>query len=147
MKNGAILDSLTLAPNVFYILTYDMIEMIGISDMTQPADKYEKILVIHPGSTNIRVGRASEAFPKQIPNLLLRKTKKAKAADVELTSPQSGVMDIDEIILTRKKSKLCRSGFHPEVDGNGFIYTYNILYLITLKIGKSKQSTMQLSKS
>ena len=37
-----------------------------------------KIIVIHPGSQNLRIGFASDALPKSIPNVIARRSEKAE---------------------------------------------------------------------
>lgn len=40
------------------------------------ANTFSKIIVIHPGSQNLRVGLASDALPKTIPMVVARKSQK-----------------------------------------------------------------------
>ncbi|WVQ78037.1 hypothetical protein IAT38_000118 [Cryptococcus sp. DSM 104549] len=39
-----------------------------------------KILVIHPGSRNLRIGRASDFYPQEVPNCIARRTKEVRAS-------------------------------------------------------------------
>jgi actin-related protein 8 len=43
-------------------------------------------LIIHPGSRNLRVGRASDFYPKEIPNCVARPAK-AVPANCEASAP------------------------------------------------------------
>lgn len=42
-----------------------------------------KVLVIHPGSQNLRIGLASDALPKTIPMVIARKWSKNESEDLE----------------------------------------------------------------
>ena len=53
-----------------------------------------KIIVIHPGSQNLRLGFASDAFPKSIPNVIARRTEKAEF-ETEERSPKRVKLDGD----------------------------------------------------
>lgn len=37
-----------------------------------------KIIVIHPGSQNLRIGFASDALPKSVPNVIAKRAEKAE---------------------------------------------------------------------
>ncbi|RPA77755.1 actin-like ATPase domain-containing protein [Ascobolus immersus RN42] len=43
----------------------------------------EKVIVIHPGSQNLRVGLASDALPKSIPNVIARLSERAEFEEYE----------------------------------------------------------------
>ncbi|KAF6766960.1 Actin-related protein [Kalmanozyma brasiliensis GHG001] len=61
-----------------------------------------RTIVIHPGSQNLRLGRATDLFPISLPNVIARRAKKATppqqvadaTADAKVTSGED--MDIDE---------------------------------------------------
>ena len=42
-----------------------------------------KVIVIHPGSQNLRIGLASDALPKTIPMLIARKWPRNESEDLE----------------------------------------------------------------
>ncbi|KAJ3081334.1 actin-like protein arp8, partial [Quaeritorhiza haematococci] len=47
----------------------------GVAEKGLVPENFSEILVIHPGSRNLRVGRASEAFPKEVPQVIVRKIR------------------------------------------------------------------------
>ncbi|KAF8250940.1 actin-like ATPase domain-containing protein, partial [Wilcoxina mikolae CBS 423.85] len=53
-----------------------------------------KIIVIHPGSQNLRLGFASDALPKSIPNVIARRAEKAEF-EVEERCPKRVKLDAD----------------------------------------------------
>jgi len=53
-----------------------------------------KIIVIHPGSQNLRIGYASDALPKSIPNVIARLADKAEF-ELEERSPKRMKLDAD----------------------------------------------------
>jgi len=53
-----------------------------------------KIIVIHPGSQNLRIGYASDALPKSIPNVIARIAEKAEF-EFEERSPKRTKLDDD----------------------------------------------------
>lgn len=54
-----------------------------------------KIIVIHPGSQNLRIGFASDALPKSIPNVIARRSEKAEF-EFEERRPNRVKLDEDE---------------------------------------------------
>ncbi|KAI9017651.1 hypothetical protein BC832DRAFT_545314 [Gaertneriomyces semiglobifer] len=42
-----------------------------------PEENFADVLVIHPGSRNLRIGRAGDAFPKELPHVIVRRIRKA----------------------------------------------------------------------
>lgn len=54
-----------------------------------------KIIVLHPGSQNLRVGLASDALPKSIPNVIARRAEKSEC-EVEEPAPKRVKLDIAE---------------------------------------------------
>lgn len=49
----------------------------------EPEQLGEKVIVIHPGSQNLRVGLASDALPKSIPNVIARLSELAEFEENE----------------------------------------------------------------
>jgi actin-related protein 8 len=50
-----------------------------VEDQEEEVTRYgSKIIVIHPGSQNLRIGFASDALPKSIPNVIARKAQHAE---------------------------------------------------------------------
>ncbi|KAF8461901.1 hypothetical protein BDZ91DRAFT_367047 [Kalaharituber pfeilii] len=74
---------------------------IGYSDamdVDQEDEKEEealgsKVIVIHPGSQNLRIGLASDALPKSIPNVIARRSERA---EFELESPHPKRLKVDQ---------------------------------------------------
>lgn len=61
----------------------------------EEATRYgSKIVVIHPGSQNLRLGVASDALPKSIPNVIARRADKAES-EVEERRPKRVKLDSD----------------------------------------------------
>ncbi|KAJ2802452.1 actin-like protein arp8 [Coemansia helicoidea] len=65
----------------------------------------ENVIVIHPGSRWLRIGRASDAVPRTIPHVIARRLKTrvppaasadAAAADAAAAAPAADAMDVDE---------------------------------------------------
>lgn len=53
----------------------------GGEEETEPVGS--KVIVIHPGSQNLRIGLASDALPKTIPMVIARRSDKAEAEENE----------------------------------------------------------------
>ncbi|KND01663.1 uncharacterized protein SPPG_03461 [Spizellomyces punctatus DAOM BR117] len=51
-----------------------------VNDNVQPNpdENFSDIIVIHAGSRNLRVGRASDAFPKEVPHVIVRKVRETR---------------------------------------------------------------------
>jgi actin-related protein 8 len=83
-----------------------------------------KIIVIHPGSQNLRLGFASDALPKSIPNVIARREEKAEF-EVEERCPKRVKLDADgdvdmddddeEVVGAVEKD---REVYHPSVVRN-----------------------------
>ena len=64
-------------------------------ELTSASDPMSRTIVIHPGSRWLRIGRASDAFPITIPNIIATKSSpssstskgKGKAAEASLPTP------------------------------------------------------------
>jgi actin-related protein 8 len=52
------------------------------------------VIIIHPGSRSLRIGRASEAFPKTVPHVIARKMK-VQVEPKNNSPPQILSMDLD----------------------------------------------------
>ncbi|TPX62901.1 hypothetical protein PhCBS80983_g00058 [Powellomyces hirtus] len=53
----------------------------------QPDVAFSDVLVIHAGSRNLRLGRASDAFPKEVPHLIVRKVYLREEPGAESKAP------------------------------------------------------------
>ena len=65
-----------------------------------------KIIVIHPGSQNLRIGFASDALPKSIPNVIARRSEKAEF-EFEERCPKR--VKLDEVLGVWQDSSLVGS--------------------------------------
>ncbi|SJX64672.1 related to ARP8-Actin-related protein [Sporisorium reilianum f. sp. reilianum] len=55
-----------------------------------------RTIVIHPGSQNLRLGRATDLFPISLPNVIARRAKKAAPAkEAGAAAPNGDDMDVD----------------------------------------------------
>lgn len=54
-----------------------------------------KVIVIHPGSQNLRIGLANDALPKSLPNVIARISPKAEFEEEERSPKRTKVMDDD----------------------------------------------------
>lgn len=54
-----------------------------------------KVIVIHPGSQNLRIGLANDALPKSLPNVIARMSPKAEFEEEERSPKRMKVMDDD----------------------------------------------------
>lgn len=54
-----------------------------------------KVIVIHPGSQNLRIGLANDALPKSLPNVIARRSPKAEYEEEERCPKRVKVMDDD----------------------------------------------------
>ncbi|KAI5794394.1 hypothetical protein DFH27DRAFT_516354 [Peziza echinospora] len=69
-------------------------------DVDQEEEKEEemlgsRVIVIHPGSQNLRIGLASDALPKSIPNVIARKSEKAEFEE-EAPNPKRLKVDAED---------------------------------------------------
>lgn len=69
-------------------------------DVDEEGEKEEetlgsKVIVIHPGSQNLRIGLASDALPKTIPMVIARRGDKAEF-EIEPPYPKRQKVDLDE---------------------------------------------------
>ena len=69
-------------------------------DVDQEEEKEEemlgsRVIVIHPGSQNLRIGLASDALPKSIPNVIARRSEKAEFEE-EAPNPKRLKVDAEE---------------------------------------------------
>lgn len=70
-------------------------------DVDQDDEKEEemlgsKVIVIHPGSQNLRIGLASDALPKSIPMVIARRSDKAES-EIESPFPKRQKIDTVEV--------------------------------------------------
>ncbi|OWZ65573.1 hypothetical protein AYX14_01119 [Cryptococcus neoformans] len=79
-----------------------------------------KILVIHPGSRNLRLGLASDFYPKEIPNCIARPTKAVQISGARkapvMGSRVNSLREQHERNRKRKRGKVDEDGDHPEED-------------------------------
>lgn len=54
-----------------------------------------KVIVIHPGSQNLRIGLANDALPKSLPNVIARISPKAEFEEEERSPKRMKVVDDD----------------------------------------------------
>lgn len=54
-----------------------------------------KVIVIHPGSQNLRIGLANDALPKSLPNVIARRADKAEYEEEERSPKRMKVVDDD----------------------------------------------------
>jgi len=63
----------------------DMDEDVGMEDAGEPLTGQDalgsKVIVIHPGSQNLRIGLASDALPKTVPMVIARKWKMSESEE------------------------------------------------------------------
>lgn len=52
-----------------------------------------RVVVIHPGSQNLRIGLANDALPKSLPNVIARRAAKAEFEEEERSPKRVKVMD------------------------------------------------------
>lgn len=56
---------------------------------TQTSDPLARTIVIHPGSRTLRIGRASDAYPIAVPNLVARKIRRDSKAPKDQPPPRA----------------------------------------------------------
>lgn len=75
------------------------------------------ILIIHPGSRNLRIGRASDFYPKEIPNCIARPSN-APGRGSDPPVPGSRARRISAELAERREAKR-RKGENGEVPVDG----------------------------
>ncbi|KAM3578630.1 Actin-like protein arp8 [Umbelopsis sp. WA50703] len=60
-----------------------------------PETEGSDVIIIHPGSRNLRIGRASEAFPRTVPHVIARKMNTSATESMSNSPPQVLSMDMD----------------------------------------------------
>lgn len=77
---------------------------LELLDADQAADDFaqrqkkkpgQKCIVIHPGSQNLRIGRASDALPKSIPNVIARQSEKSES-ELHPAAPKRNMLQLDD---------------------------------------------------
>ncbi|WVW83184.1 hypothetical protein I302_105202 [Kwoniella bestiolae CBS 10118] len=75
-------------------------------------------LIIHPGSRNLRIGRASDFYPKEIPNCIARPAKAVNRGS-DPPVPGSRAKRIAERALEKRRNKKRKNDEGEDVDMNG----------------------------
>lgn len=83
-----------IKPNVSYI-EISLLHRHIANVSSQPETEGSDVIIIHPGSRNLRIGRASEAFPRTVPHVIARKMNTSTSKSKSNTPPQVLSMDMD----------------------------------------------------
>lgn len=61
----------------------ELVDDVGLDDSTAPSQERlgSKIIVIHPGSQNLRIGLASDSLPKTVPMCIARRWATSESED------------------------------------------------------------------
>lgn len=75
----------------------DMDDEVGMEDSGEPLTGQDalgsKVIIIHPGSQNLRLGLASDALPKTVPMVIARKSTMNEAEEEGEPSPKRRKLD------------------------------------------------------
>lgn len=85
-------------PNVMDIdsqAAVDDAAAIVAAEEQEEATLGSKVIVIHPGSQNLRIGLANDALPKSLPNVIARRSPKAEFEEEERSPKRMKVTDDD----------------------------------------------------
>ncbi|KAI7864747.1 hypothetical protein BDF14DRAFT_1831607 [Spinellus fusiger] len=93
--------------------------------MPNPEEEWQDIIVIHPGSRNLRIGLASEAFPKTVPHVIARRIRSThaqtrKKINVTLEGKEEAVEELKNELKWRMKSAKRRAVPNAESQVVGF---------------------------
>lgn len=92
---AATADPATAAPGAPDSVNMDEAKVPDEAAEEEEVTRYgSKIIVIHPGSQNLRIGFASDALPKSIPNVIARRAEKAEF-EFEERCPKRVKLDAD----------------------------------------------------
>ncbi|KAK4688229.1 actin-related protein 8, partial [Tremellales sp. Uapishka_1] len=87
-------------------------------DIPQEPDRLSHILVIHPGSRHLRIGRASDFYPHEIPNCIARPAN-APNRGCDPPVPGSRMKRVAEEVLAQTEGKkLKEEGINTNANGN-----------------------------
>nr|XP_031862869.1 uncharacterized protein CI109_001881 [Kwoniella shandongensis]KAA5529941.1 hypothetical protein CI109_001881 [Kwoniella shandongensis] len=78
-------------------------------------------LIIHPGSRNLRLGRASDFYPKEVPNCIARPSKALNGSRYDPPVPGSRAKRVAREQIEKREAKRRRAegGEDVEMNGNG----------------------------